>query len=173
MSDSLWAQVGECFNADDGSLPGVEVTKLSAEGVASIYAMLRGRSRLVGNPPGFWDRRAEASVPVDSVSNAAALVAAGQAEAFHHCIGGVVAASVELPVLGVFVWQNIVELDYRMGPDWGPLQVAGFFELLEDCCPIDPGAGVIPADFEGPPYPERFAKAWATYHESLRTRHCT
>jgi len=161
--ENLWTKVGVCFDTDDGSLPGIEVAKLSPTGVSAIYAMLRRRSRLSGDPPEFWSRSKEASVLVDSVPDAAGLVAAGEAEAFHHCIDRVVAGGVELPVLGVFVWPDIVELDYRMGQEWGPAQVTGFFELLRDCCALDPGAVVVPAESEGPPYPDRFLEAWSLF----------
>jgi hypothetical protein len=163
MSDSLWAQVIECFNTDDGSLPSIEITNLSATDVAAIYAMLRSRSKLVDESPVFWSRSEKASLPVDSVSNAAAMVASEQAEPFHHCISGVIAAGVELPVLGVFVFQDTIELDYRMGNEWGLHQVAGFFELIRDCCAIAHSAVVVPASFEGPPYPDKFASVWARY----------
>jgi hypothetical protein len=166
MSDNLLAQVIECFNTDDGSLPGIEITNLSATGVAAIYAMLRSRSKLVGEPPVFWSRSEKQSLPIDSVPNAAALVASEQSEAFHHTISGVIAAGVELPVLGVFVFTDTVELDYRMGKEWGLHQIAGFFELLRDCCAIAPSAVVVPAKFEGPPYPDRFASVWASYNKS-------
>ena len=166
MSDSLWQQVRECFDTDDGSLPGIVLDKLSPAGVAAVYAMLRQRSRMATDSPEFWSRTQEASLPVDSVPNAATLVAGKLADAFHHCIAGVVAANVELPVLGVFVWPDAVELDYRMGPEWGPAQVVGFFELLRDCCTLDPGAVVVPANSEGPPYPDRFAQAWDSFTNS-------
>src|SRR5262249_8158556 len=154
------AQVSRSFDTDDGSLPGIEITNLSPDGVTTIYTMLRARSRLAGEAPEFWSRNQGTSLPVDSVPNAAALVAAETAEPFHHCIAGLVAAGVELPVLGVFVWQDTVELDYRMGREWGPSQVAGFFELLRDCCALDPSAVVKPAECEGPPYSKQFAEAW-------------
>jgi hypothetical protein len=170
--DNLWAEVRECFDTDHGSLPGIEISKLSPSGVSAIYAMLRGRSRLCGDRPEFWSRTKEASVLVDSVPNAAGLVAAGEAEAFHHCVEGVVAGGVELPVLGIFVWADIVELDYRMGREWGPARVAGFFELLGDCCALDSGAVVVPADFEGPPYPDRFLGAWSLYRATGLTNRC-
>jgi hypothetical protein len=170
MTDALWDKVSGCFDTDDGSLPGIEVANLSPVGVSTIYAMLRRRSRLVGNPPEFWNRALEASILVDSVPDAAMLVATGAAEAFHHCIAGVVAGGVELPVLGVFVWSNIVELDYRMGREWGPAHVAGFFELLRDCCAIDLAAMVIPANFEGPPYPELFSRTWSLYRSKQAQR---
>jgi hypothetical protein len=161
--DRFWQDARVCFDTDDGSLPGIDIAKLSPPGMSAIYAMLRRRSRLCGDPPKFWSRTKEASVLVDSVPDAAGLVAAGEAEAFHHCIDGVVAGEVELPVLGVFVWPDIIELDYRMGREWGPSQIAGFFGLLGDCCALEPGAVVVPADFEGPPYPDRFLKAWSSY----------
>jgi hypothetical protein len=163
VSECLWQQVGECFDTDDGSLPGIVIDKLSPEGVAAVYWMLRQRSRMATDSPEFWSRDKAASLSVDSVPNAAALVAAGQAEPFHHCIAGVIAAGRELPVLGVFVWPDAVELDYRMGCEWGPDQVAGFFELLRECCALDPAAIIVPAEFVGPPYPDRFMQAWSAY----------
>lgn len=160
----LWEEVRECFETDDGSLPGVYVTPLSPAGMSAIYAMIRRRSRLVGvEQPVFWSRTHEQAVEVDAVVDAAALVAAGEAEPFIHCVGGLVAGGVELPELGVFVWGNAVELDYRMGRGWGPAQVEGFFELLWDCCNLDQNARVIPADCEGPPFPEKFSQAWDSY----------
>jgi hypothetical protein len=165
--DELWTQVGACFDTDDGSLPGVEVSGLSPPGVAAIYAMLRRRSRLEGEPPySFWSLTEQADLPVDSVPNAAALVAGGQAEPFHLCISGVIAGGVELPTLGVFVWPDTVELDYRMGDEWNSSRVAGLFELLRDCCDLDDGATVTPAKSEGPPYPDRFASGWGSYASS-------
>lgn len=168
MSDTLWAKIRICFETDDGSLPGIEIANLSPAGVAAVYAMLRGRSRLAGDPPEFWSSVQATSVLVDSVPNAAALVAEGQADPFHHCIAGVVAGNVELPVIGVFVWADSIELDYRMGPDWGPSKVAGFFELLRDCCALDPAAVVLPAENEGPPCPSEFERAWVAYRDGLR-----
>jgi hypothetical protein len=165
IMERLWEIAGVCFDTDDGSLPGIEIANLSPAGVSSIYALLRQRSRLSGNPPQFWSRTHNESVHVDSVPDAARLVVSGDAEAFSHCVEGVIAAGVKLPVLGVFVLPTIVELDYRMGQEWGPAQVAGFFELLKDLCNLDSSAVIVPAKFEGPPYPERFLQAWSMYNK--------
>ena len=161
--DELWDEAGVCFDTDDGSLPVIEVAKLSPAGVSAVYAMLRRRSRLHGDPTELWRCTRDDTVPVDSVPEAAGLVAAGEAEAFHVCVEGLVAGGVELPVLGVFVYPDSVALDYRMGREWGPAQVAGFFELLRDCCALDLSAVVLPAAFEGPPCPDRFLRAWSAY----------
>lgn len=166
---SLWRQVGKCFDTDDGSLPGVEVADLSPDGVAAVYAMLRGRSRLTSESVSveFWSRTREESLSVDSVPNAAALVAAGEAEVFHFGIEGLVSAGVELLVLGVFVWPDSVKLDYRMGREWGPAPVVGFFGLLLDCCELDRKAVVRPGD-DGPPYSEAFSRVWAAYRAGAK-----
>jgi len=111
VADDLWNQVRACFDTNDGSLPGIEIGQLSAPGVAAVYTMLRARSRIVGDPPEFWSLSDDAARPIDSVPNAATLVATGQAEAFHHCVDGLVVGGVELPTLGVFVFCDLIELD--------------------------------------------------------------
>ena len=132
--------------------------------------MIRKRSQIYGEHPEFWSCTEGKSLHVDSVVNAARLVATGEAEAFHICVSGVTAAGVTLPMLGIFVWQDTIELDYRMGADWGPAQVVGFFELLWDCCDCDSKATVVPADCEGPPFPDRFMDAWNYFKAQKQQR---
>lgn len=161
--DELWSLTRGCFEADDGSLPDIEIAPLSSEGVTGIYAMLRRRSTIVSDSAEFWSRQEETSVNVDAVPNAAELVASGTAEAFHHCVGGLVSEGVELPTLGVFVFPDSISFDYRMGPEWGPAEVAGFFALLKECVQLAPGAEMRPGDVEGPPEPEQFVEAWKRF----------
>ena len=73
------------------------------------------------------------------------------------------------PVLGVCVWTDAVELDYRMGHEWGPAQVTGFFELLGVVVPSTQVPSSSPTRSEGPPYPDRFLRAW----DSFRLSRCT
>lgn len=168
MAVDLWAAVSDCFDTDDGSLPGVFVSSLQPDEVAAIYAMLRQRSQPAGEPTEFWSEAKQASLPIDSVSNAAALVAAYEAAPFHFCIEGIAAGGVRLPVLGVFVFHESIELDYRMGAEWGPAEVHGFFELLRECCNLARGPTIIMPECEGPPYPDRFLQAWASYMDDNR-----
>lgn len=168
-SDALWEQAAECFCHDDGSLPSIEIIDVKPDELSAIYRMLRERSRLVSNaPPTLWSRTEERSILLESVPDPAALVARGEAEAFHICLGGIMVAGEELPVLGLFVWPGSIELDYRMGPVWTAPKVAGFFGLLKECSRLAPGAHVRPADFEGPPSPDRFNDTWRAYCESGR-----
>jgi hypothetical protein len=145
--DNLWEDVKVCFDTDDGSLPGVEISNLSPSGVSAVYNMLRLRSRSVGGPPEFWSSKFLKFVPVDSVADPAGLVIVGEAVALSHEIEGLVAGGVELPALGVRVWPEAVDLAYRAGREWGRAQIAGFFELLRDCCNLDSAAIVEPSPF--------------------------
>ena len=163
--DNLWDDVKVCFDTDDGSLPGVEISNLSPSGVSAVYDMLRRRSRPGGDSPKFWNSILQELVPVDSAADPAALVVAGKAVALAHDVQGVVAAGVELPVLGVRVWPEAVDLSYSLGREWGKAQIAGFFELLRDCCNLDSAAVVVPSLFGGPSYTERFLRAWSSYNQ--------
>lgn len=168
-SEELWEQVADCFRHDDGSLPSIELTDVEAKELSAIYRMLRERSKLVGNGPAtFWSRTEGRSMHVDSVADPAELVAKGESEAFHICLGGIHVAGEELPVLGLFVWPDSIELDYRMGPAWTSRKIACFFALLRECSELAPRARVRPAACEGPPFPDRFSYAWRVYCESSR-----
>jgi hypothetical protein len=161
----LWDDVKVCFDTDDGTLPGVEISNLSPLGVSAVYTMLRRRSRPVGGPPKFWNSMLREFVSVESVADPAALVVAGKAVDLSHDVEGVTAAGVELPRLGVRVWPAAVDLAYSVGREWGQPQIAGFFELLRDCCVLDSAAIVDPSPFATQSYTDRFLRAWSSYNK--------
>jgi hypothetical protein len=165
LEDELWAKVRDCFATDDGSLPGIEIDCLSSAEVSAVYLNLRGRSHLYNEAAEFWSEVEHASLPIDSVPDAAALVVRYQAAPFHICIDGLVAGGHALPTLGLFIFQDMIAIDYRMGPCWGPGEVKGLFLLLRELCKLAPSAVVKPATGEGPPDPDRFAQAWADFRE--------
>ena len=158
-----WREVRSCFSTDDGSLPSIEICNLTPSGLSAIYGMLRRRSEMHGASPEYWSNARETSVLVDAVPDAAWLVATGEATPFHHCVEGVVVGGVPLPVLGVFVFSDMIELNYRMGAAWGEAEVKSFFELLGDCCALDANAVIVPSEREGPPDSELFRAAWTAY----------
>ena len=167
MSDELWNAIRGCFETDDGSLPSIEINGLSASDVALVYKNLRERSRLWDKDAVFWDVERECQAPVDSVENAAVLVAQGRAESFHICLADLMVNSVALPDIGVFVFSDGIELDYRMGPDWTRARVLAFFELLCQLVNLAPSAVVEPARQEGPPNPDAFRRFWSTLQSAL------
>ena len=162
-----WSRIAGNFTEDDGSLPGIGINNLSPAGVSAIYRMLRARSLVVGDSNVFWSLVEAMDKPVDSVPDPAIQVATRQAEAFHVLLASITVRGVVLPDIGVFIWPDAVELDYRMGPAWGMAQVVGFFELLKECCALDPAAVVEPEPGEGVPEPEQFRRAWTEYQRFL------
>lgn len=141
MSTWLWDEVHEFFDTDDGSLPEVHMNYSDPHAVSRGFTLLLDRSReLVADDGQFWSKAAEKARPVNSVPNAAALVVSGEAEAFHVVIEDIRCGGVTLPDLGVFVFQDQICIDFRMGEHWGPAELAGFFGLLADLAALDPEA---------------------------------
>lgn len=139
---ALYTQLGFLFDTDDGSLPEVRLTGLTVDQTPLVYARLRALSSRINHGAYFWDRRADRETPVDSVPNAAALVISGDAEVFHLVLQDPRVGAVALPELGVFVFPDEISLDYRMGPAWGPTEVAALCELLCELQRLAPGSRV-------------------------------
>lgn len=161
LDDDTFQLLRGCFEHDDGSLPGVELDGLTHQQLTDIYAYIRQGSRVSTKGPEFWHRRQHRSVALDAVPNAAELVASGDADAFHFCFTGLRVGAVELPELGLFVFRDSVELDYRMGAHWTREAIAAFFGLLRELCRIAPQATVGVPSVEPPPEPDRFLDAWS------------
>jgi hypothetical protein len=101
------------------------------------------------------------------VSNAAALVASGEAEAFHVVFGGLHFRDTTIPDLGVFVFPDQLALDYRMGPAWGPKELEALFQLLDELTALDPRATLTLEEGVLPDVVARFQTArrrWAAGH---------
>lgn len=141
----------------------MELNGLTHQQLAAIYAYIRQGSRVSSETPEFWDRRQQRSVALDAVPNAAELVASGDAEVFHFCFTGLRVGAVELPELGLFVFSDGVELNYRMGPHWTRESITAFFELLRNLCRVAPKATIGIPSVEPPPEPDRFLEAWSRY----------
>jgi len=157
----LWNELRALFDTDDGSLPEVRVDYRDPAAPTLGYALLRGRAaRVVNDNAYFWSKTHDAERPLDSVSNAAALVVSGEAEAFHVVLGGIQSRSVAIPDLGVFVFTDQLAIDYRMGPAWGPKELEGFFGLLGELTSLDPDATLSLEEGVLPDVVARFQSAW-------------
>lgn len=140
----LWDQLHEQFDTDDGSLPDIYIHNLKSDAIVSAYALLRDRATaVVTKCPDYWSTRLQQRLPLDAVPNASTLVLSGEAEPFHVVFGGITAKGVVIPDLGVFVFQECIALDYRMGREWGPPELEAFFELLVELSALDPACRVV------------------------------
>ena len=92
--------------------------------------------RVLTEKPYFWSIVHDAEQALDSVSNAAALVVAGDAHPFVVVLGGIQAHDTTIPDLGVFVFPDQLTLFYRMGPDWDLCELGGIVpDFWRACCP--------------------------------------
>jgi hypothetical protein len=158
--------VSPCFIEDDGSLPGVEIANLTSSEIKAIYDSIRSRSKIASENAVLWIESEQRDVPLDSVPNAAALVAEGIADSFHFCFTDLRIGTVELPMLGLFVFADFIELDYRMGPHWTLETIDGFFRLLLEIRSIAPGLIIRFPSVEAPPDSDRFLDVWREYERS-------
>ena len=159
----LWSIVSPCFICDDGSLPEIELKKLSVSEIGDIYSGIRQNSTLVNKEQSFWDIESQSEKNLDEVSNAAILVPERKAEPFHFCVSNFLYCDTKLPCLGFFIFQEEIAIDYRMGVEWGPEQVFTLFSWLKAIVNSTKNGVVTPAANDGPPHPDKFIKAWENF----------
>jgi len=141
-AELLWKELHHQFDTDDGSLPEIWIMNLSRQGVAAIFSYLQHACQTIANSAVFWSREDQQDKPVNSVANAAALVVEGRAEPFHCVCHGLSYEGVVLPDIGVFVCDDQIAIDYRMGQEWNALKLKALFGMLKKLKDIDIGAEV-------------------------------
>ena len=167
LMNSIWSQVRDLFEHDDGSLPEIELTNLGPAAIPRVLATLwrRGHDATAGGAS-YCDRRDGQDKPIvsaEDAANAAALVCSREAESIHAVLGGLEYAGSRIPDLGVFVHPDGVILDYRKGSAWGPQEVAVLFELLLTIAETEPDLAMHHQYSD-----EAFDVALAKYREARR-----
>jgi hypothetical protein len=159
--DQLWEAIHELFDTISGELPEIDLDCLSGHQIIKIFSLLAAHSKeILGT---FWDNKMNADRPICSVENAAKMVVEGKASCFHALMRGIEINGTAIPDLGVFVYEDNMSLDYRMGPKWGPRELAALFQLLGRIKKLAPDIKVRhwdeePGDMQGP-----FQKTWQEY----------
>ncbi|NLF69855.1 MAG: hypothetical protein GX575_12485 [Candidatus Anammoximicrobium sp.] len=148
MSDA-WHVASVNFAEDDGSLPTIDLGDLTSASIAKIYRYISAHGRCVTETPTIWDNELQLDAPLMSVTDPCDWVQRGRTDSFHCCFGGVSIDGVEIPVLGIFVFKNGIEIDFRMGRDWNPRNVDAFFRLLAYLQSLAPESTIQSAETEG------------------------
>jgi hypothetical protein len=164
MEDWLWTELHDHFDTDDGSLPEVRVEFADKRAVFTAFAELRARGQDVTHGGStFWSVTDSKDCPLDSVPNAAALVVSGEAEPFHFVLRDIDMSGVRLPDLGVWVCDDQIAIDYRMGTGWRSTTVRALFELLLAIAQLDPETSVRLDPKVLPDVAERFNTCWSRF----------
>lgn len=159
----LWNQVHRCFDADDGSLPSIAIESLSPSDLSLIYETLTRDGRVSSVDPVFHDKQSDSMLLLNSVANAAKLVAEYKASPFHLTFSGISSNNRELPELGVFFFQDSISIDYRMGAVWDSALVFAYFAWLKHIVRMTESGKLAACTSDGPPYPEEFDRAWHAF----------
>lgn len=163
MSDG-WNLAKSNFTDDDGSLPEIVFAGLAAESLRGLVDYFRQHGT-ISEIATLYDNASQTDVLLMNVDDPASRVLSGTADSFHCCFSGISHGGVEIPVLGLFVFRDSVEIDYRMGVKWTPSNVDALFRLFAQLKSLAPEAEVRSAENEGPPYPDEFMIAFNRYAE--------
>ena len=165
----FWDRVHDLFDTSDGCLEDIEINSLSGNEVESTYAYLRPHSKIVSDDLYFWSKTAQKDLRVDSVENAARLVVSGEADAFRTVVPGLSYNGAVVPNLGIFVFDDSIEPDYRPGPEWGPAGLEALFACLREVKRLAPSAEItLTAGLDA--IRERFALALKQYLDENKGR---
>lgn len=138
---SLWGELGELFDTDDGSLPEVVFDAPPRSALQPLFTFLMQRGRVNADRGGtLWDPAVEADIPITDVPDAGERVADGRVPSFHVVFNDIEVDGVTLPPLGAFFCEDEVALDYRMGDEWNPSVLAAFARLLGEMRELARGA---------------------------------
>jgi hypothetical protein len=124
-------ELADYFNSDDGSLPEIEVCFGSGEDVVAgrKHLFAHGARDVSVGGTSLWIKDSGERRPFEDPDDAE-LVVAGVAESFHIVLADIACAGSTLPDVGVFVSRDELVLDYRMGPEWGSIEIDALLKLL-------------------------------------------
>lgn len=163
----LWKELHHLFDTDDGSLPEIWLSDLSPDGVVAIFAHLQNASDRIMSGSSLWVIEEQQDKPVNSVPNAASLVVQGLAEPFHCLCQGLTCNGAVIPDLGVFVLENQIVLDYRMGEEWNAQKLNALFGLLTELKRIHPTAKVSIEESALKNVRNHFEETWERFFRSI------
>ncbi|MEO0802641.1 MAG: hypothetical protein AAFY57_10245 [Cyanobacteria bacterium J06642_2] len=169
MNDA-WRIASDNFRIDDGSLPSIDFAGLTPASVRAIFEFFRENGECVTESPTLWDSDIEADVPLMPIVDPCALIQQGRTDSFHCCFGSIRIDSVELPVIGTFVFRNSVGLDYRMGSQWNSRNVDAFFKLIAHLKTLAPESTIKSTPSEGLVNERSFLQALNTYTDEGITK---
>lgn len=119
---------------NDGSLPDIDIDFCGAPVISNAYAFIRScASSFVSNRHWYWSKSRGKICAFGYDDDPTDALIQGDADPFHVLFGGIRSPTGwSVPDLGVYCdGPSNMSLDYRMGPEWDLLAVAGLFEILK------------------------------------------
>jgi hypothetical protein len=124
-----WNAVKDLFEENDGSLPDIFIENLTHGEMEDIYSWLLSFAEVCDNTV-IYSIKEDKNVPIEYYNNPVRAFNVGEVEAFRHGLKEFIINNTVIPQLTLFIGQNEIEFDYRMGKEWGAEQVEALFEFL-------------------------------------------
>lgn len=124
-----WPMVRQFFEADDGSLPEIQLENFTDEQFVSVYESVMSQCSIVGEPT-VWSESNEKDIPLREVARPAHELISGRIEMFRHGLADLRIDGTRLPLLTICLEKGYISFDYSMGSEWNQQTVAALFEFL-------------------------------------------
>lgn len=167
----VWAEFHKQFDTDDGSLPEVHLHDLGSAGILTACHLLTERGGMPRPNYSVWDIREQRDRTDLAWTEAVRGVVDRRFECFQSLFSGIRVSDTTLPELGVYVSDDEIALNYRMGSEWNTATVAAFLELLELLLSVAPSSRMVPD--RTIPDPDAFMKSWTAFaleRSSIKSR---
>jgi hypothetical protein len=143
---ALHHAVHDLFEQDEGSLPEVQMDGVSPEEAQAMFDALLRIAAPLRSDQTVWDDERDEDLPIGEYAQPGRLAAEGRLSTMHCVLRGLEWRGRELPDLGVSIWPGTLALDYRPGPQWSPVVVSRFVELLDTLMDLSEQAQLVVAD---------------------------
>ncbi|MBA3471544.1 MAG: hypothetical protein H0T53_18060 [Herpetosiphonaceae bacterium] len=164
----LWSQLHAHFDTNDGSLPELWLTVDTPAAVSVIVRHLLTVGHLSPHVEWSWFDLENQEHPLTDVAEVAARIASHTAEPLHVLLTNIVLGTVPLPDLGMLILPDRVELDYRMGEAWNPLNLVALFTFLAQIAEAVPSMTLTVEDSMLPARQEHFVLTWQLFRQRLK-----
>ena len=130
-----WLQVmRELLRTDEGSLPDICFDFGAQELIADAYVLIQSCAVPSPKPIGhLWCEARGRDLDIHHGENPVHMFLSGEADGFHvHYETLIAPTGAQLPGISVLIYeQDVIAIDYRMGPEWTDEAIVGLFSLME------------------------------------------
>lgn len=143
----LWEKVHHLFDTDDGSLPDIFIENITENESIKIYSWVLSLTQ-PQKDANVWSIKDNKVILITDLVNPAQEYVQGNIESFRHCLEEFIFYGINIPQLSISIGETGIDLDYRMGKEWGEKEVIALFEFLFQIIVIAPNAKIVQA-YEG------------------------
>lgn len=147
--NEIWNKLSFYFLNNDGSLPEIAIKNISEGESIKIFELLLGSSNQLSEDNKVWvnDKELNCNDFEDSIS----LFHALKNDSRHILLNGIKVNQENIPPLGCTIFENEIELDYRMGTEWSCNSLKALILLFKKIKCVAPNVTfIMPKDGEAP-----------------------